>query len=272
MQSSQVALIQDSFFLGDKEKNYKLMEERVHECSRKYPQAELLVFPEMSATGYFLDATILEQGESREGETFEKVSSLAKRKNVYIIYGFPETAEPGENRLYNSINVVTPLGERAATYRKVHVTALEKAYFKPGSNIQTVETELGTLGLMICWDLAFPEMARLLQKKGSHLLVAPSAWEMPYQYAFKQFAAARAIDQSLFVAAVNHTGQSEVLDFFGESVFFLPDGQLASQGPFKQTDIVTGHVNRAFQRKCKSEFFCMDIERRTDLYDVMAVK
>src|SRR5690606_15679440 len=150
------------------------METYIIECIQKHPETKLILFPEAAAAGYiFSENHVNNHAELAKGASFTKLSHLAKEHSLYICYGF---IEKDEGRIFNSVNLISPKGELSATYRKIHLTPLEKHLFSAGNRLGAVKTELGTIGLMICWDMAFPELARLVEQQGADLILAPSAW------------------------------------------------------------------------------------------------
>lgn len=259
-----IAVAQAAFKNGDLSYNHAKMEKMVEQCKEQHPDTRLIVFPELSATGYFLSPEAKELAQYQEGASFEKIRKTAVQYDMWIVYGYIE--KDAEGRVYNSIQMIDPAGKLAGNYRKIHLTPLEKGVFTPGSDLVTVETELGKIGLMICWDLAFPELARSLAIKGADLIAAPSAWEVPYDAPFVQFAAARAIDNTVYVAACNHIGTSEELSFFGKSGIYAPDGMTISMAGEHEERIITASLDYDWREEIKQTFFTMLADRRPNLY------
>lgn len=225
---------------------------------------KLIIFPELAATGYFLSPGIGELAEHQNGKIAQFMSETARTNETYIVYGYVERGDHGET--YNSLRLIDRHGEMIANYRKIHITELEKGIFTPGNEVVSVQTELGHLGLMICWDLAFPELARLLALKGADMLVVPTAWERPYDEPYARFGTARAIDNTLYVAVCNHVGQSENLSFFGGSGLYGPDGGQVALEEKEEERVVIAEVDIEYRRNMLSHFYTMLNERRTDLY------
>ncbi len=260
----KITLAQAVFRNEDFSSNHTKMESMVKESKQHHPDTRLIVFPELSATGYFLSPRLKELAQEKEGVIFQKMREIAYQYDIWIVYGYVEKDLKGN--IYNAIQMVDPEGNLAANYRKIHLTPLEKELFTPGSELVTVKTELGIIGLMICWDLAFPELSRTLALKGTDLLVAPSAWEVPYDTPFKLFGAARAIDNTVFVAACNHVGTSEELSFFGKSSIYGPDGKIIASSSNGQEDLIVADIEYDWRNELKTTFYNMLKERRIDLY------
>lgn len=263
----KVAVVQDDFNRKDTQKNISLMKNYVASCMRNHPGTKLILFPELAVTGYRLTEEIINVAEEREGPAFEQIASLAQQYHVYIGYGFVEKGSNGD--IYNSMNLVSNIGKRVATYQKVHLNPLENHLFASGERLVTVETEMGKLGLLICWDLAFPEMARLLTLEGAELLLAPSAWEAPHDWSYRQMPLARAMDNVVYVATCNHVGQAGKLSFFGGSAIFGPDGKILGEAKQNVSDIVVADIDFNLRKNLEETFYTMQSDRRDDMYSLV---
>ncbi len=263
MMTYKIAAAQGEFQNGEVTENLNKMETLVTECLNKHPDTKVLTFPELSTTGYFLSEEMKKLAEKQDGPIFQAMRHMAVSNLISIVYGYVEKDDAGN--IYNAIQYIDATGKDTANYRKIHLTPLERGVFKPGSEPVTISTDIGTIGLMICWDLAFPELARTLTLKGAEILLVPSAWEEPYDGPFLQFSGARAIDNTIYVVTCNHTGRSEELNFFGKSSIFGPDGQaiVTAEKPY---EFITAHADATRRNELKQSFFTMLEERRTDVY------
>lgn len=258
-----ISAVQGSFQNGAAKTNLSKMETIVETVLKKHPSTKVITFPELCTTGYFLSESIKDLAEKRDGPIFQTMKKMAVVNLVSIVYGYVEI--DGKGNLYNSIQYIDANGKNNANYRKIHLTPLERGVFTAGSEPVTVETGFGTVGLMICWDLAFPELARMLTLKGADILLVPSAWEEPYDAPFLQFSGARAIDNSVYLVTSNHIGKSEDLTFFGKSSIFAPNGQVIATAE-KQYDMITATIDYDWRNEITQSFFSMLEERRTDIY------
>lgn len=259
----KLAVVQDDFNGGS---NLQLMESHIIDCMQISPDTKLILFPEAAATGYIIsEEHVRNKAEPADGPTFSNLSGLAKKYELYISYGF---IQEKDNRIYNSINMISPEGELLATYQKMHLTPLEKHLFSAGDRLITVKTELGTFGLMICWDMAFPELARLLEKQGADVILASSAWEKPYEDAYSRMGAARAMDNTVYLATCNYTGGNGGLQFFGRSAIYGPDGAVISGKLSEESSIVTAEVDIKKRQEFRETFYSMRSDERTDLYSI----
>ncbi|RST77611.1 carbon-nitrogen hydrolase family protein [Siminovitchia acidinfaciens] len=255
----KLAVVQDDF---NGEGNLELMESHITACMQKEPETKLILFPEAAAAGYiFSEEHVRSKAEPADGNAFSFLSVLAKKYKLYIGYGF---IEKKDDKIFNSMNLISPQGELLDTYQKIHLTPLEKHLFSAGDRLVTVKTELGTIGMMICWDMAFPELARLLEKQGADVILAPSAWESPYEAPYHRMASARAMDNTVYLATCNYTGGKGDIQFFGRSAIFGPDGEVISS----QTGDVTAEIDIEKRQELKENFYSMRSDERRDLYKI----
>lgn len=189
--------------------------------------AELLVTPEMSVGGYPLSAAALaEAREPVSGPHGEAVAAIARETGVAIVHGWPETAGTA---VHNSAAVTSPEGT-LLTYRKGHLFGpQERTLFTPGSQ-GVAQTRLGglTVGLLICYDVEFPEAVRAHALAGTELLVVPTALMRPWEFVARVVVPARAFENGLFIAYTNWTGDRGGLGFCGLTRVAAPDGGLVA--------------------------------------------
>ena len=149
------------------------MEQYIQQTMTEYPDTQLIVFPELATSGY--EGTV-EQFQAlaettEDGESIHRIGTLAAKYGIYIVYGFPERDMIHTDVLYNSAVLIDKDGKPMGTYRKVHPFASEKTWCRAGCEFPVFDTDLGRLGIMICWDTAFPEVARIYGLKGADLLI-----------------------------------------------------------------------------------------------------
>jgi predicted amidohydrolase len=221
------------------------IKEIVETCKERSPNVKLMLFPELAATGFFLSSAIRQYAETQNGRIARYMSEVARENKMYIAYGYVESGSKGE--IFNSLRFIDDHGELISNYRKIHITELERGVFTPGSEVVSIKTKLGHIGFMICWDLAFPELARMLAIRGADLILNPSAWEKPYDSPFLRFAMARAIDNTVYVAASNHVGKSDDLVFFGRSGLYGPDGAAVVLAAEDDEKVIVGEVDLVYR-------------------------
>lgn len=187
--------------------------------------ASLIAFPEMYLTGYTASRRLPDLCEPADGRAFEVMAWYAEKHGIYVAYGFPECRE-GDPAVYNSMNFISSRGELIGTYAKSHLFAGEKINFTPGTEFKVYDTELGRIGLLICYDLEFPEPARRLGVRGAEVIIAISANMGPYDDIHEHFARSRAMENGAFLVYSNYTGSDNRFTYVGRSGLYGPDGSL----------------------------------------------
>ncbi len=194
----------------------------------------LVVLPEMWSTG-FAYKTLRELADQTDAVVAE-LCELAQRYQLVIVGSQPEPADDG--RVYNTIHVVDR-GRVVGTYRKLHLFSLlgEDKAFKGGENWCLAETSIGKVGVIVCYDLRFPELSRRLALEGAGVICVPAQWPKPRQEHWRTLLRARAIENQLYIVAANACGQIGKLDFFGMSMVIDPKGEVLADAGDVETEI-----------------------------------
>jgi len=240
----KVALAQISCKRGDKAENIKKIESQVIRAKRQ--GAELVIFPELSLTGYTMRDQIYELAETIPGHSTTFLEKLARKTGTYIVFGMPELSEKTQATVYNTAVLVGPdgfIGKYRKMYLPTHSVFEEKRYFRPGYQTAVFETELGKIGLIICYDIFFPEVSRLTRLKGAQLIVCISASPATRRTFFETLTAARAIENTAFLAYVNLVGIEDGLQFWGGSRLVGPNGKVRVKAKYDEEDLVIGEIN-----------------------------
>ncbi len=239
-----VALAQISCKRGCKKENLKKMERTVLEARKQ--GADLVVFPEMSLTGYVMRDLLYELAEPVPGPSVKTLERIAEKTGTYIVFGMPELTEKAQATLCNVAVLVGPegfVGKYRKMYLPTHSVFEEKRYFRLGYDVNTFDTKLGKVGLMICYDVYFPEVARLARLRGAQIIVCISASPGVRRVFFEILTAARAIENTAFLAYVNLVGVEDGLQFWGGSRLVGPNGQVLNQAKYDLEDLVVGEVD-----------------------------
>ena len=240
----KVALGQMECIVGDKEANLAKMEEMAKRAREE--GAELIVFPELSLTGYVCRDLFYELAEPVPGPSTERVAELAKREDIYVVFGLPERSPVSASVLYNTAVLVGPEGFIGA-FRKMHLPTHsvfeEKRYFRPGYGAEVFSTRLCRVGLMICYDVFFPEVARLLRLRGAQLIVCISASPGVRRAYFETLLSARALENTVHLVYVNLAGREDGLQFWGGSRLIGPTGSIIVRAKYDEEDLVVGEVD-----------------------------
>lgn len=167
--------------------------------------AHIVVLPEMFNCPYETHR-FPQYAEPVEGDTYKKLAEIARAKKVYVIAG--SMPEIDANKLYNTTYVFDPNGKQIGKHRKMHlfeIDIINGQYFREaetltaGESVTVIDTEYGKIGVAICFDVRFPELARLMTDQGAKMLVYPAAFNMTTGPAhWELLFRARAVDQQVF--------------------------------------------------------------------------
>jgi predicted amidohydrolase len=194
--------------------------------------AALLVLPELFLTGYNIGAAALAaEAEAQDGPSAQAVAAIARQHGLAILYGYPERGAGG--KLYNSAMLIGADGTSLAHYRKTHLFGdMERAVFTPGGQAFVLAEVAGVrVGILICYDVEFPELVRGLALRGADLVAVPTALMQPYDFVPRIMVRSRAFENQVFLIYANRCGVEGALTYVGESVIVAPDGtELARAG------------------------------------------
>jgi len=232
--------------------------------------ADLCAFPEfmMFYTNSSQSAAELaKQAETANGEFVSSISNAAKENSIFVVGTFYEKSRK-KNRVYDTAFLVGKSGKILSTYRKIHLyDALgfkESRKLTAGSKITSpTKTSLGKLGMMICYDLRFPEMSRILASSGSEVLVVPSAWVKGKRKEehWLTINKTRAIENGCYVVAPDQVGNI----YCGRSIVVDPYGKIILDMKKRQG---IGIVNISLDELKKTRKALPLLQnRRTDLYN-----
>ena len=194
--------------------------------------ASLLLCPECWLCGYNIGAAAATLAEPFDGRSANRIAAIAHRHALAIVYGYAER-DVASSLIYNAVQAIGPDGARLAQYRKTHLFGpAERAAYQAGDQF-VAPFEFGgfKLGLLICYDIEFPEVARCLSLAGAELLLVPTALTAEYQTVPSLLVPARAVENQIFIAYCNHSGVEDGMRFLGGSCLVAPDGAtLAAAG------------------------------------------
>lgn len=212
----------------------------------KNQSADFVIFPELSLTGYVVRDQVYELAETIPGPSTQAVEKIAEKTQTYIVFGMAERSEKTQATIYNTAVLVGPegyIGKYRKMYLPTHSVFEEKRYFRPGYQATAFNTELGKIGLIICYDIFFPEVSRLTRLEGAQLIVCISASPAVRKTFFEILTAARAIENTAFLAYVNLVGIEDGLQFWGGSRLIAPNGKVLVKAKYDEEDLVTCDVD-----------------------------
>ena len=263
----KISLAQICCKAANKTDNLKRIEKAVVKAKRQ--SADIVIFPELSLTGYVVRDQIYELAETVPGPSTKILEGIAKRTKMHIVFGMPELTDKTQATIYNTAVLVGPnglLGKYRKMYLPTHSVFEEKRYFRPGYEAAVFDTELGKIGLIICYDIFFPEVARLTRLKGAQLIVCISASPAIRRAYFETLTTARALENTAFLAFVNLVGIEDGLQFWGGSRLIGPQGRIIAKAKYDDEDQVTGNVNYADIRSVET-FVPTLRDLRPELFD-----
>jgi predicted amidohydrolase len=194
---------------------------------------------------------------------------LAKKTGVHIIFGMPELSEKTKATIFNTAVLVGPegfIGKYRKIYLPTHSVFEEKRYFRPGYQTAAFETPIGNIGLCICYDVFFPEIFRLTRLMGAQLIVVISASPAVRRSYFEILTAARALENTAFLAYVNLVGIEEGLQFWGGSRLVSPTGNVIAEAKYDEEDFVICEVDYNDMRAAEA-FIPTLRDLRPELFD-----
>ncbi|MDH7489157.1 MAG: carbon-nitrogen family hydrolase [Anaerolineae bacterium] len=225
MSTVRVAAIQMNIAAGDPAANRR----RMADLARRALDggSQLVLFPELAACGYDLprlDAL----AEPLDGETAEAMSDLAARYRAHVAWGM---AERDDDRFYNTLALAGPGGNLLARYRKAHLIPLlrEPDYFTPGGDVVVVPTDIGRIGLAICYDLRFPSLFQRMAALGVEVLLVAAQWPQVRAEHWRILTAATALQSLAFLVGANGVGLCCGDPLAGRSVVASPWGERVAE-------------------------------------------
>ena len=270
----------------DPEKNLKNALSKIEKASDS--GADIVCLPELFRSQYFCqseDASLFDLAEPVPGPTTKILGKLAKKLKLVLIAPLFERRTAGI--YHNSAAIIDVTGEIVGLYRKMHIpddpAYYEKFYFTPGDlGFQAIDTRVGRISTLICWDQWYPEGARISALRGASILFYPTAigWH-PHEKkklgkaqrdAWQTVQRGHAIANGIYVAAVNRVGlekpvkTSAGIEFWGSSFMSDPQGVLLAEGAVDKEEILLGEVDLDYLEDIRRNWpFLRD--RRIDAYD-----
>ena len=251
-----IAAAQISCVLGDFEANLKKIRDFV--ALAKKSGAELIVFPEKVDTGYSMPV-IQKHGRAGNEGAAPELQKIAKENSIAIVAGISDRESES---IFNSQLVVNAQGEIISKYRKTHlVTAApldERVCLSPGNEFVSCEMEKFQVGLSICYDLRFPEMARtLVVERGANLIVNSSAWPVVRAEHLRILALARAVENQCYLIIANRVGTDDGVTFCGSSVIVDPSGAILAAASPDREELIQAEI---------SEEVIVDVRNRVTVF------
>ncbi len=237
----KVALLSLRPKIADKKSNIKTMFDFIESTS-----ADMYIFGEMILTGYPCKDELRDLAEPCDGPSVTSIQEIAQKKNCYIIFGMPLSDSTITGIFHNAAMLVHPDGH-VDKYEKWFLPTFgpfeEKLYYDEGEQLPVFTTKFGRIGLLICYDIFFPELAKAYALQGADILVCISASPSVSRLYFETLLPARAIENTTFVLYANIVGSQEDLVFWGGSQAYDPLGKQLIKAPYFEESCVTATID-----------------------------
>ncbi|RZB34774.1 MAG: hypothetical protein SRB1_00542 [Desulfobacteraceae bacterium Eth-SRB1] len=248
----KAGLIQFDVKLGDVESNLEVAFQGIDSLGAG--KTDIAVLPEMWSCGF--DNQKLTVHAEKTGAIIDRLSQAAFRYNMIIAGSLPESSG---NNIYNTMYVIDRNGDIAGTYRKIHLFSLtgEDKYFSAGNKAVVCETSIGPVGLMICYDLRFPELCRSLALSQAILVIVSAQWPIGRTRHWDILLRARAIENQIFVIAANRNGKEEGIEYGGHSQFVTPLGDVLDMAK-NESCILNARLDLSEISEFRNKIPCLD--------------
>ncbi|ESQ14333.1 MAG TPA: carbon-nitrogen hydrolase [Chromatiaceae bacterium] len=259
----KIALAQIDLKSGDVTENVSRMVAYIKKA--KEAGHEIVILPEMCDTGYDMPEILRTACDWSRGAV-PQLRQTAKELAIGVIAGVSERV--GED-VFNAVVCIDRHGEIVGTYRKTHLITAEPMreheYLKAGSALGIIRLEGHVFGLMTCYEIRFPEIARALALSGAEILVIPAAWPLVRLMHWRTLVLARAIENQVYVAATGRLGNDTGVPFAGTSMIVGPYGNLMASGTQVHEGIISAEIDFEFIQTVRSEIKVHQ-DRREELY------
>ncbi len=234
----KVAAVQMNCVKGNKKQNLQKAITLLDKACKK--GASLIVFPELFSTGYLVKDVDMNLAESIPGETTQDLEKIAKDRGVYISGAI---LEHGESRgvVYDTAFFISPDGMEGK-YRKIFLWDSERVRFRHGHSFPVFKSTMGVVGMQICYEVGFPEGARILTLKGADILLYHAAFSAQKYYIWDVATRSRAMENGVFLIAANRSGKEDQLRFAGHSRIVSPKGEILCETT-KLDDVIVSPID-----------------------------
>ncbi|PCH68753.1 MAG: hydrolase [Bacteroidales bacterium] len=226
------------------------------ELIKNIEPVDLIILPELFTCGYSRKTfeNLKELTEDVQGKSFQVFSDLAKARNCHICFGFPEKKN---NKYYISQAVINPEGKVDVIYSKQHMAqfgnSMEKEFFERGNETISFEIKGFKIGIMICYDMRFPELSRKMALEHNiDFLLHPVAFSKDNSFpSWPHFIITRAIENQVYLLSLNRAGEE-----YGNSIFCPPwiDYNTKPTTIGSKEEIIIGEVNTEVIEKVRNEY------------------
>ncbi len=227
-QRLQVCMLQIDIQIGQPDENYRKVAEQLHNAVSGAIKPDVILLPEMWNTGYALDRIQL-LADEQGARTKKLISDFCREYAVNVIAG--SIADQSDGEVRNTMYIFDRTGAVVADYSKIHLFRLmdEEKHLVEGNHIGQFELEGVSAGMMICYDIRFPELTRKLALGGAKVIFIAAEWPNPRLHHWRTLLIARAIENQMYIVACNRVGISDGAEFFGHSMIIDPWGEVVAE-------------------------------------------
>lgn len=260
----KISCIQMDMEFQNPSQNYKKAEELIAEAMKETP--DVIVLPEMWNTGFFPHENLAELSDKNGEATKKLMSALSEKYNVNIVAG--SVANVKDEKVWNTAYIFSRDGECIAEYDKTHLfTPMnEDGFFEKGTHLCRFTLDGNACGIIICYDIRFPELTRSLTLDGLDFLFVVAQWpdiRIPH---LDTISRARAIENQMFVATCNSCGKAGATTYGGNSVIYDPWGELLTKAG-AQEEIITASCDTSILKNIR-ESINVFRDRRPEIYNI----
>jgi predicted amidohydrolase len=230
--------------------------------------ATLLVCPECWLCGYNIGDAVTGLAETFDGASAQHIAGIARRNAIAIAYGYAER-DLGSGHIYNAVQVIGADGAALSHYRKTHLFGpCERAAYRPGIQFEPPFSLGGfKIGLLICYDVEYPEAVRSLALMGADVILIPTALTDEYAAVPDFIVPARSIENQVYIAYCNHAGVENGMRFLGGSCLTGMDGKaLAAAGTGEA--LIIGDISK-LEQDAAAKIYPYHSDRRPELYGLL---
>jgi predicted amidohydrolase len=209
-------------------------------------KVDMYVFGETALTGYPLKDELRDFAENVNGPSIKYMKKLAVKNKCYLVFGMPLINKNIEGLIHNSAVLIHPNG-KVNTYNKWFLVSFgpfeEKIFFDEGEDLTLCDTKFGKIGLIICYDIFFPELCKAYSLQGADMVICLSASPSTTRKYFELLMPARAIENTIFFVYCNIVGTQEDLVFWGGSQVYDPLAKMIAKAPYYKESIITCDID-----------------------------
>lgn len=280
---TKIAIGQITPVTGEKRSNLEKMKRFTEEAA--HDGAKLVVFPELALSGYNCGDDFFDIAEPIPGASTEFLEEIAAEKNIYVIWGMPEKSVTGV--LYNSAVLVGPegyIGKWRKNTLPGHATDQagpgafpDRRYFKAGEDLPVFSTDIGKIGVLICYDIFFPELARKLTLKGADIIVGISGSPSFEKDIFEPIVKVRAMENTVNFVYTNLVGKEGETEYWGGGCIIasgdketkIPGSPVLCKAPYEGEGITIGDLDIHKHQEIRP-YFPVLRDLTTQMYEQLA--